>query len=146
MVGGQCLDLQSDKLGQPARPDLAHIQHLQGMKTGALLRFACEAGAILAQTGNADRAALVRFGECLGLAFQISDDLLDAEGDEGVVGKRTGKDADAGKATLVGLLGVEQARERLLEVREEAEAAIAVFGERAEFLKEAALFVAMRSR
>ena len=146
MVGGQCLDLQSDKLGEPASADIAYVQRMQGMKTGALLRFACEAGAILGQASNTERAAVLRFGESLGLAFQISDDLLDAEGDEGVVGKRTGKDADAGKATLVGLLGIEKARERLLEVREQAEIAIAVFGERAELLREAALFVATRSR
>ena len=146
MVGGQCLDLQSDKLGEPASPDLSYIQRMQGMKTGALLRFACEAGAILGEANDTDRAALVRFGECLGLAFQISDDLLDVEGDECVVGKRTGKDADAGKATLVGLLGIDAARQRLQEVRDEAETAITVFGDEADILKEAARFVATRSR
>ena len=97
MVGGQCLDLQSDKLDEPAQADLDYILRLQSMKTGALLRFACEAGAILGEADATDQAAMRRFGECLGLAFQISDDLLDVEGDEGVVGKRTGKDAEGGQ-------------------------------------------------
>ena len=145
MVGGQCLDLQSDKLGEPGLADIEHILRLQSMKTGALLRFACEAGAILGEADESDRAAMQRFGDCLGLAFQISDDLLDVEGDEGVVGKRTGKDADAGKATLVGLLGIDAARERLQELQLEAETAVSVFGERAALLKEAAKFVTTRS-
>ena len=81
----------------------------------------------------------------LGLAFQISDDLLDVEGDEGVVGKRTGKDAEAGKATLVGLLGIEPAHKRLRDIQTEAETVISVFGEHAGLLKEAAMFVSTRS-
>jgi farnesyl diphosphate synthase len=145
MVGGQCLDLQSDKLDEPAQADLDYILRLQSMKTGALLRFACEAGAILGEADETDQAAMRRFGECLGLAFQISDDLLDVEGDECVVGKRTGKDAEAGKATLVGLLGIEPARKRLQDIQAEAETVVSVFGEKTKLLKEAALFVATRS-
>src|SRR5262249_47749243 len=77
MVGGQCLDMEADKLGAPARPSEAHVLRLQAMKTGALIRFACEAGAILGRAPAEQRRALVRYGECLGAAFQIADDLLD---------------------------------------------------------------------
>ena len=111
MAGGQCLDLEADKLGTPARPDLAHIERLQAMKTGALIRYACEAGAILGRADASQRRALAQFGERLGAAFQIADDLLDVEGEAGVMGKATGKDAR--KATLVSLLGVPAARARL---------------------------------
>src|SRR5262245_38470325 len=77
MVGGQCLDLEAEKLGVPPRPTAAHVQRLQAMKTAALIRFSCEAGAILGQAGDADRRTLAAYGERLGLAFQIADDLLD---------------------------------------------------------------------
>lgn len=146
MVGGQCLDLQSDKLGEPADPEVAYVRRMQGMKTGALLRFACEAGAILGQAGTAEQAALVRFGDHLGFAFQIADDLLDIEGSAESVGKATGKDAAAGKATLVELLGVERARAMLDEARGEAAEALAPFGARAARLRQAADFVATRTR
>src|SRR5207244_12707291 len=81
MAGGQCLDLEADKLGTPARPELAHIERLQAMKTGALIRYACEAGAILGRADAARHRALAQFGERLGAAFQIADDLLDVEGE-----------------------------------------------------------------
>src|SRR6185436_3715017 len=73
MTGGQCLDLEADKLGAPAQPQLPHIERLQAMKTGALIRFACEAGAILGDGDVAQRRALAQFGERLGAAFQIAD-------------------------------------------------------------------------
>ena len=85
-----------------------------------------------------------RFGDGLGAAFQLADDLLDAEGEAATVGKATGKDAAAGKATLVGLLGIHAARIRLAALVEDAEAALAPFGEKAAALKEAARFVALR--
>ena len=78
-----------------------HVRRLQALKTGALLAASCEAGAVLAQHSRAERAAVRRYGENLGLAFQIADDLLDAEGDAATMGKATGKDSAAGKATLV---------------------------------------------
>jgi len=145
MVQGQMLDLAADKLGQPPSPTLDHVRRLQGLKTGALIAAASEAGAILAQAPAADRAALKSYGEHLGLAFQIADDLLDAEGDAQTVGKATGKDHAAGKATLVSLMGPAAARTRLGEAVQSAEAALRPFGDRAEVLIEAAAFAASRA-
>jgi farnesyl diphosphate synthase len=144
MVGGQALDLAADKLGDPATPSRDHIRRLQAMKTGALIRFGCEAGAILGRATPDERQSLARFGDALGFAFQIADDLLDVEGDAGTVGKATGKDAAAGKATLVSLMGVTAAREKLAEVEADAVAALAPFGERGKTLAEAARFVVAR--
>ena len=145
MVGGQVVDLSADKLGVPAAPTLAHVLALQAMKTGALIRFACEAGAILGHAGEQDRAALIAYGDQLGLAFQIADDLLDAEGDAAIVGKAVAKDAAAGKATLVSLLGIEGARCRLAEAEAAALAALDRFGSRADGLRGAARFVSRRT-
>ena len=146
MVGGQCLDLQSDKLGDPAQPDLGYIRTMQGMKTGALLQFACEAGAILAASGPHDRAVLREFGALIGFAFQISDDLLDIEGTAAEVGKQTGKDAAAGKATLVELMGIDEARAVLRETERQALDKLQPFGDRADVLRAAAGFVTTRNR
>ncbi len=145
MVEGQMLDLEADKRGDPAEPTVAHVRTLQALKTGALIACACETGAILAQATADDRSALRRFGEQLGLAFQIADDLLDAEGDAETVGKATGKDHAAGKATLVSLLGPEAARAKLAEAEQAAMEALAKFGEKAAVLKEAARFAAARA-
>jgi farnesyl diphosphate synthase len=142
MAGGQCLDLEADKLGTPARPDLAHIERLQRLKTGALIRFACEAGAILGYAEASQRSALVEYGERLGAAFQIADDLLDVEGEVGVMGKATGKDAH--KATLVSALGVPAARARRALLESQAIAALEPFGPSADILREAARFVVQR--
>jgi len=144
MVGGQALDLEADKLGVPAIPTLDHIRHLQGMKTGALLVFACEAGAILGAASLAQRHALRRFGTAFGLAFQIADDLLDAEGDAATVGKAVAKDAAANKATLVSLMGLDAARAKLASTEQEAIAALGLFGAKADVLREAAAFVVQR--
>ncbi len=116
------------------------------MKTGALLRFACFAGATLGNAAPAERDALMRYGRALGRAFQIADDLLDVGGDAAMVGKATGKDATSGKATLVGILGVEGAQARLQELVAEAHAALDVFGNNAALLKDTARFVAERRR
>ena len=142
MAGGQCLDLEADKLGVPARPDLGHIERLQAMKTGALIRYACEAGAILGRADAQQSRALAQFGARLGAAFQIADDLLDVEGAADVVGKATGKDAR--KATLVSLLGVPAARARLGLLEAQAVALLEPFGANADALREAAHFVARR--
>lgn len=142
MAGGQCLDLEAEKLGQPPAPSAAHVERLHGMKTGALLQFSCEAGAILGRAPAEDREALARFGEHLGLAFQIADDLLDAEGDPIAMGKAARKDAN--KATLNGASGVGAARARLSALQSEAEEALARFGDRARPLREAAAFVVRR--
>jgi farnesyl diphosphate synthase len=144
MVGGQCLDLEADKLGQPASPDLTHIFRLQAMKTGALIAFGAEAGAILGCADAPARAALKTYGAKLGLAFQIADDLLDVEGDAAMTGKAVAKDAAAGKATLVSLMGIAEAKARLAQTEAEAIAALAPFGPRADVLIEAARFVSRR--
>jgi len=145
MVEGQMLDLEADKRGEPAKPSLPHIATLQSLKTGALIACACETGAILAQAQPDDRAALRRYGWQLGLAFQIADDLLDAEGDAETVGKATGKDHAAGKATLVSLLGSTAARTKLAEAETAAIEALSPFGGKAAILVEAARFAASRA-
>jgi farnesyl diphosphate synthase len=142
MVGGQCLDLEADKLGLPPAPDLAHVQRLQAMKTAALIRYACEAGAILGRARPAHRQGLVRYGDRLGTAFQIADDLLDLEGDAAAIGKATRK--DAGKATLVSVLGVAAARQHLADLEADALDALDPFGAKADGLRAAAAFVVRR--
>jgi farnesyl diphosphate synthase len=114
------------------------------MKTGALIRFACNAGAILGKADATARASIARYGSAIGQAFQIADDLLDVEGDTKTLGKAAGKDAAAGKATLVATLGVDKARARLNELVEEASAALASFGEKSDTLRAAARFIAER--
>jgi farnesyl diphosphate synthase len=146
MVGGQALDLEAERLGSGRALSVAEILHLQSLKTGALIRFACEAGAILGEAKVQERDALREYGAQLGLAFQIADDLLDAEGDAATVGKAVSKDAAAGKATLVSLMGLEAARAELSKAEQAAINALAPFGARAETLIEAARFVARRDR
>jgi geranylgeranyl pyrophosphate synthase len=128
----------------PGHLGLAEVEELQAMKTGALLRFGCLAGAILGEAKDAERQALDRFGAIVGEAFQIADDLLDVEGDPETVGKATGKDAGAHKATTVSILGVERAKLKLFGLVAEAETTLAPFGARAGVLKAAARFVAER--
>jgi farnesyl diphosphate synthase len=147
MAGGQMLDLTAEgRFGRQSPPASNEdaIVTLQAMKTGALLRFACRAGAILGQADAAARDSLDRYGAALGQAFQIADDLLDVEGDASTLGKRVGKDATAGKATFVGMLGAAGARARLEALIVEAQAALEPFGERAVILKDAARFAAER--
>jgi len=140
MAGGQMLDLlaEGEALDEPA------IRRLQAMKTGALFAACCEMGAVLGRAGRDGRAAMRSFGAALGRAFQIADDLLDLESDASALGKAAGKDAAAGKATLVALLGPAGARALLAEVVGECERALLPFGERADALREAARFVASR--
>jgi farnesyl diphosphate synthase len=147
MAGGQMLDLAAEgrftgggalKLGEN------EVRLLQAMKTGALLRFACQAGGILAAASAPQREALERYGSALGEAFQIADDLLDLEGDPTLVGKSTGKDAAAGKATMVSVLGAAGAKARLGKLVAEAEMALAPFGQKAAILIAGAHFVAER--
>lgn len=146
MAGGQMLDLLAEgRFGAtPDEFELAQIRLLQSMKTGALLQFACNAGAILGEAGAPERAALLRYGTALGEAFQIADDLLDFDGDPAIVGKATGKDAAARKATFVRVLGADQARKRLADLVMEARRALDPFGTAAALLEEAAHFVATR--
>jgi farnesyl diphosphate synthase len=144
MAGGQMLDLAAEGRFGAQKLGERDIRLLQAMKTGALLRFACQAGGILAAAPALQRKALLRFGSAVGQAFQIADDLLDLEGDPALVGKSTGKDAVAGKATMVGALGEAGAKARLRELVAEAEKALATFGPQAAILIEGARFVADR--
>ena len=147
MAGGQMLDLAADGRftgDGPQRLGEREVLTLQAMKTGALLRFGCQAGGILAAAGAAQREALTRYGLAVGQAFQIADDLLDIEGDPALVGKSTGKDAAAGKATIVSLIGGDGAKARLRDLVAEAEKALAPFGAAAATLIEGAQFVADR--
>ncbi|RUZ72120.1 polyprenyl synthetase family protein [Mesorhizobium sp. M7A.F.Ca.US.006.01.1.1] len=141
MVGGQKLDLEAEQ----APPDEAGIIRLQAMKTGALIRFACEAGALIAGAPADDRERLAEFGSAIGLAFQLADDLLDLTADASQMGKATGKDAAAGKATLVALHGANWARGQLHGLVQQAHALLEPFGNDAQLLKEAATFVATRT-
>jgi farnesyl diphosphate synthase len=144
MAGGQMLDLAAEgRFGAVALGE-AEIATLQAMKTGALIHFACRAGAILGRADDAGRAALSRYGLAVGQAFQIADDLLDVESDAATLGKAAGKDAAAGKATLVAVLGVDGARKRLAALVAEAEAALAPFGAKTDILRAAARFTAER--
>lgn len=141
MAGGQALDLQAEK----QTPDEAGIVTLQAMKTGALIRFACEAGAMIAGSDAVERLKLKRFGEVIGLAFQLADDLLDLTSDAATLGKAAGKDAERGKGTLVALHGVDWARRRLDALVAEAELTLEPYGDRAATLIEAARFIATRN-
>jgi farnesyl diphosphate synthase len=141
MVGGQKLDLEAEQ----APPDEAGIIRLQAMKTGALIRFACEAGALIAGAPADERERLAEFGSAIGLAFQLADDLLDLTADASQMGKATGKDAAAGKATLVALHGANWARGQLHGLVQQAHALLEPFGDDAQLLKEAATFVATRT-
>jgi farnesyl diphosphate synthase len=147
MAGGQLLDLAAEgRFGALPVASESAIVTMQSMKTGALLHFACIAGGILGKAPAPERDALSRYGRAVGVAFQIADDLLDVEGDAATVGKATGKDAAMGKATLVSILGVATARERLVRCVSEAEAALAGFGERGAILRDAARFIAAREK
>ncbi|PSJ62289.1 polyprenyl synthetase family protein [Pseudaminobacter soli (ex Li et al. 2025)] len=142
MAGGQALDLEAER----SSPDEAGIIRLQAMKTGALIRYACEAGAILAGAQEEDRERLAEFGSAIGLAFQLADDLLDLTADAETMGKATGKDAAAGKATLAALHGIDWTRAQLRGLVAQAHALLEPYGERADLLRQAASFIAERSK
>jgi farnesyl diphosphate synthase len=141
MVLGQALDIAAETSAAPL--GLAEITALQAGKTGALIRWSGEAGALLA---GADVTALGRYATALGLAFQIADDLLDVGGDAALAGKALGKDAAAGKATFVSLLGVAGAQARARSLVDEACETLAPYGARADALRDCARFVVERDR
>jgi len=141
MAGGQALDLEAEKHA----PDEAGIITLQAMKTGALIRYACEAGAVVAGASADERQRLAEFGSAIGLAFQLADDLLDVTASAAAMGKATGKDAAAGKATLVSLNGADWARSQLEGLVAQAQDLLAPWGEEADRLRQAASFVASRN-
>ena len=140
MVGGQMIDL----IAENRSLDIGAITRLQRLKTGALIAFACEAGAILAKASTEVRLALRGYAHDLGLAFQIADDLLDVEGSAGQTGKPVGQDVAAGKATFVSILGVERARDQAELLVRQAVAHLDLFEERADLLRQAARFVIER--
>jgi farnesyl diphosphate synthase len=140
MVGGQMLDLAAEH----RQLDAAEIGAMQAMKTGALIRCACEMGAIAANADAASTAALRRFGELAGKAFQLADDILDVTQSTAALGKQAAKDEGRGKATLVSLLGIEKSRQATAALLDEALDALAPFGERAKWLAEAARYIVGR--
>lgn len=142
MVGGQLLDLAGEgRFGDRGPVDVARVQQ---MKTGALLRFGCIAGALLGQASQKDYQALDTYGRALGEAFQIADDLLDVESDAAALGKPAGADAALGKTTFVTQLGIDGAKKRVQDLLAKADEALSVFGTRGDVLRAAAHFVADR--
>ena len=144
MAGGQALDLEAEKAKDPHTTET--VLQLQAMKTGALLLFAVDAGAVMGGASDRERAALTRYGRALGAAFQVADDILDMESDAATLGKATGKDAGRNKATLVAALGPGAARARRDALAAEAQAALEELGlrSRADILMEAARFTVAR--
>ena len=142
MVGGQMFDIAAETAGTGFT--LEQITRLQRMKTGRLFDVSCQAGAILGGAGTAERVALEAYTDALGLAFQIADDILDETGDAVEVGKQVRKDAAAGKATFISVLGLDVARERANLLALQAVKVLECFGTRADLLREAAHFVVGR--
>src|ERR1700744_989952 len=142
MAGGQILRLAGG--GRVGEREPVDVARLQQMKTGALLRFGCIAGAILGQSSAKEYQALDDYGRALGEAFQIADDLLDIEGDAAALGKPAGADAALGKTTFVTQLGIDGAKQRVRDLLARADAALSIFGPKGDVLRAAARFVAER--
>ncbi len=140
MIAGQMLDLYAEKL--PENTDKENlIKHIEEMKTGRLISYACEAGAILGRANATQRQALATYARGIGIAFQIADDILDIEGEQELVGKTLNKDNTQGKVTFVTLYGLENARQIARNLIEQAQEALSVFGEKAENLKALAQYI-----
>lgn len=142
MVGGQVIDI----LAENTKLDFNEIVRLQRMKTGALFAISCEASAILGRASRNLRNSLKAYANNLGLAFQITDDLLDAQGTRSDTGKTVRKDQKAGKATLVACLGVEKAKEHAAILANQATQHLSVFGEQAAMLKTLTEYVMVRTK
>ena len=140
MVGGQIIDLYAEN----HELDVPEITRLQRMKTGALIAVSCDIGALMGKASEEARHYLREYAHDIGLAFQIADDLLDVTGDEAEVGKKTQKDAGAGKATFVSLLGVDKASEQAHMLSQQAQEHLAIFGEKADSLRALATFIVDR--
>ena len=140
MVGGQMIDLRAEEQAL----DIHGITRLQRLKTGRLIEFSCRAGALLGNAPEKASEALRGYAQDLGLCFQIADDLLDVEGKAAETGKAVGKDAEAGKATFVSIMGVERARDQAHMLAEQAVDHLAIFDEKADFLRDVARFVVER--
>ncbi len=142
MVGGQTMDIVAENNHTPFNLD--NIVEMQKRKTGALIKFSCLAGPILASDRGTKRRALENYAEKIGLAFQIADDLLDYEGDEKTLGKATRKDAAAGKATFVSLLGAEEARQNAEMMVSHAVSSLDIFGGKSNLLRDVAQYIIER--
>ena len=140
MIGGQVLDIAAET--KALNED--EILQLQSMKTGALIRFACEAGAVIGQASTTEKQKLARFGEIIGQAFQLADDLLDVTSNSAVMGKATGKDQAKGKKTLIDYYGIDGSNKRLKELLSKANDLLAPFGAKADTLRQAAQFIVER--
>ncbi len=143
LVGGQADDLAAE---QQDSGSLDELEKIHRRKTGAMLEVSLQLGGVIASANDEQLIALQRYGRNLGLAFQVVDDLLDFDGDEAQLGKRTGKDADRGKLTYPVLLGVEASRQRAAELVDDAISAVSIFGERSDQLATLARFVLERKR
>ncbi|MBU2981103.1 polyprenyl synthetase family protein [Lentibacter algarum] len=141
MVGGQMMDIAAETSETPLT--IEQIKAVQHGKTGALINWSAKAGAVMS---GASSAGLETYGRALGLAFQIADDILDVEGDVSETGKAVGKDADAGKATFVSLLGLDAAKRQAADLVEQGCEALSVYGSDADCLREAARFVISRRK
>ncbi|NLA76257.1 MAG: polyprenyl synthetase family protein [Clostridiales bacterium] len=142
MIGGQAIDLYNE--GKNA--DIESLGRMDALKTGALITAACELGCIAAGAGDAQTAAAKEYASCVGLAFQIKDDILDVTGDVAVLGKKTGSDGCNDKSTYVSLLGLDECSRTVEELTERAVSALDVFGGRAEKLKALAVYLAEREK
>ncbi|MFK7902568.1 MAG: polyprenyl synthetase family protein [Nitratireductor sp.] len=141
MAGGQMLDLEAEETSI----DASAIKIMQSMKTGALLRYACEAGAILGGATKAEQLALKKYGQYIGQAFQLADDILDVTSNEAQMGKKVSKDQEAGKGTLVNLYGVDAAQEAANKLTMQAIKIIEPFGSKAQTLIQCAQFIVSRT-
>lgn len=140
MVGGQMLDLMAEK----KTPNENGIKQLQAMKTGALLRFACEAGAIVGNASAKERKAMIKFGEYIGQAFQLADDILDVTATTEQMGKKVAKDQGKGKGTLVALYGIESAQKQADALVTKAIKLLKPYGKKAEMLSACAEYIVTR--
>jgi farnesyl diphosphate synthase len=144
MVAGQTVDLWAQNINNYQDPEYV-VKHIEEMKTGRLLRFACEAGAVLGQADENKRNALISYSRKIGIAFQIADDILDAIGSEEIVGKTLKKDKDQNKLTFVSCYGVDKAKNMAQNLITEAKDTIAVFGKKSCNLQNLADFIINRN-
>ncbi len=143
MVAGQMLDLYAETASKEENNEKL-ILHIEEMKTGRLIRYACEAGAVLGKADMEERLAIVNYARKIGLAFQIADDILDVEGNQELMGKKLQKDEAQGKATFVSIYGLDKAKEIAHDLIKEAKASIAIFGTKAQTLQDLADFIIER--
>lgn len=143
MIAGQMLDIYAENLKNPMNAEKL-IKNIEEMKTGRLLRYACEAGAVLGNAQGEKYQALIDYSRRIGIAFQIADDILDVEGDQTLVGKKLNKDADQGKITFVSIYSLPKAKQIAKDFITEAEQVLNIFGKKADTLKELARFIIER--